>query len=132
MRQYADSTALAAYPGGGNVPTAEADPLLRTASRLVDVLLRCVAYPTDTDGYPTDANVAEALSDATCAIVAETYETGQLAPGATQQWQQVSIGSVSLGGRQAADGAVTVHGVTIPAAALLALGSVGTVRVVVT
>lgn len=125
MRQYADSTALAAYPGGDTVPAEDAEALLRTASRAVDKLLTGILYDTDSDGLPTDTDVAQALEDATCAIAVEAQATGALAAGASRQWDSVKIGNVALGNPRAAADAVVVHGLPIPAAALVALTSVG-------
>lgn len=104
--------------------------LLRVASRVVDVLLTAVVYDVDTDGYPTDTAVADAMADATCAIAAECASTGVLEAGGTQQWSSVGIGNVSLLGHGVTEGTVTVLGVPVPASALLSLRSVGPVVVV--
>lgn len=129
MRQYADSAALAAYPGGSAVPSEDAEALLRTASRVVDQLLRGFVYDVDDDSLPTDVDVAQALSDATCAIVVEGYATGVFTPGATKQWDQVRVGNVSLGKASTKAGALIVAGIPIPPAALTALSGVGCVGV---
>lgn len=125
MRLYADSAALAAYPGGAAVPEADADALLRAASRAVDELLFGIVYATDAEQLPSDPDVAQAMSDATCAIALEAHTTGALAAGATKRWKSVSVGNVSLA--DAAEGAdtVVVLGLPIPAAALLALAGIG-------
>lgn len=125
MRQYADIPALTAYPGGATVPVEDADAHLRTASRVVDRLLTGIVYDTDTDGLPTDTDVAEAMSDATCAIVVEAIATGALAAGGTQQWDSVKIGNVSLGAPRKGGDTLVVYGLPIPTAALVALSAVG-------
>lgn len=126
MRQYATAAELAAYPGGSSVPADDADARLRTASRVVDVLLRGVVYDTDaTTLMPTDPDVAATLRDATCAIAVEAQAAGAFEAGATAKYTTVSIGNVSLSGREAADGAVSVAGIPVPAEAVLALQSLG-------
>lgn len=130
MRVYATPEQLAAYPGGSTVPDADADALLRTASRMVDRLLTGRVYDTDADGMPTDVDVLQALADAACAIATELVATGATAAGASLQWDSVGIGSVSLSGRKAADGTVTVLGLPVPAAAIAALADVGPLYVV--
>lgn len=130
MRQYADAATLAAYPGGNTIPPEDADALLRTASRVVDTALVGVVYDTDPDtGLPTDPDVAQAMSDATCAIAVEAQATGALSAGATSEWDQVRIGNVSLGSRKDAEGTLTVLGVPVPAAAIIALRSIGATQV---
>lgn len=47
---------------------AEPARLLARASELMDATVRC-SYDVDGDGLPTDATVAQALSDAVCAQV---------------------------------------------------------------
>lgn len=129
MRQYADAAALAAYPRGEAVPGDAADHALRTASRVVDELLHAIVYDTDDDGLPTDVDIAEAMAEATCAIALEAYTTGALTAGATKQWQQIKVGNVSLGASSTKDAAMVVLGLPVPATALVALRSVGTVGV---
>lgn len=130
MRLYADDTALDAYPGGSDVPAGDRPALLRTASRMVDQLLLGRVYDTDAAGYPTDADHVQAMSDATCAIVTELVATGATVAGGTVQWGAVGIGSVSLSGRQAAEGTVRVLGLPVPATALVQLDGVGEFGVV--
>ena len=126
MRLYATAAAYETYHGlaVGEAP-ANVDTLLRTASQLVDVLLRGHVYDTDTDGYPTDADHLTAVSDAACAIAGELDSTGALESGSTVEWDQVKIGSVSLGSRKTADAATTVAGLPVPSQALLHLAGVG-------
>jgi len=125
MRVYATAVELAAWPGGDAVPAEDADAFLRTASRVVDRLLVGRVYDVDADSMPTDADVIQALSDAACAIALEDHSTGASAAGSTTAWESVGIGSVSLSGGKAADGTVRVDGIPVPAAALLALATVG-------
>lgn len=69
---------------------------LRSASVEVEKLTRRAVYATDEDGYPTDADVADAMSDATCAIV-EYWEETDDPTGADAAEGAVKIGTVSLG-----------------------------------
>jgi hypothetical protein len=73
------------------------DSLLRRASAQVESHIRTAVYLTDDDGYPTDATIADALRDATCAYVAYWRETDDVT-GAEAVAGPVKIGSVSLGG----------------------------------
>lgn len=128
-RVYADEAAYVAYTGGAapdNVALA-----LRLASRVVDVLLTGVVYDVDTAGLPTDPDVAEALSDATCCIAQEAATTGILDAGGTQEWDSVGIGKVSLSGRGTSQDTTVVLGVPVPPAARLFLADVGDVVVIV-
>lgn len=129
MRRYATTEQLAAYPGGDSIPAEWQSRLLRAASRAVDELLRGVRYATDGDGYPTDPDVAEVLTDSVCAIAVEAKAAGMLEAGASQQWGSASIGSVSLSDRQQAEGTVAVAGMPVPAMVLLDLQGIGTVSV---
>lgn len=69
---------------------------LRSASIEVEKLTRRAVYETDDEGYPTDADVADAMSEATCAIV-EYWESTDDPDGAESIAGAVKIGSVSLG-----------------------------------
>ncbi|MFI8817460.1 MULTISPECIES: hypothetical protein [unclassified Streptomyces] len=64
-----------------------------------DALLTAI-YDTDTDGMPTDPDVAAALSAATCAQVEYVAEQGGDDTGAAGQWDSVSIGPVAMSGRK--------------------------------
>jgi len=128
-RVYATAVDLAAYPGGDAVAAEDADTLLRMASRVVDHLLIGHVYDVDEDKLPTEVDVIDALRDATCAIALEADATGVLTAGASEAWQSVGIGSVSLSGRTLSEGARVVAGMPVPAAALLALADVGTLTV---
>lgn len=108
---------------------ANADRTLRMASKLVDELLLTRHYPVDADGMPTDTDHAQALQDATVTIAHELQETGALEAGATEQWEAVGIGSVSLSGRKSSPGTITVSGLPVPGVALIYLSDVGRHRV---
>lgn len=69
---------------------------LRSASIEVEKITRLAVYETDEDGYPTDADVSEAFTEATCAIV-EYWELTGDSTGAEALAGAVKIGSVSLG-----------------------------------
>lgn len=121
MRLYA--TTEQAWPTD---PPANAALLLRTASRLVDVLLTTRHYDVDTAGLPTDADAVQALQDATVTIAHELQTTGALDAGAAVEWDSVGIGNVSLSGRKTAEGTTMVAGFPVPGVALLYLADVGT------
>lgn len=69
---------------------------LRAASIEVEKLTRLARFDTDEDGYATDADVSDAFTEATCAIVEYWEETGD-PTGADAAQGAVKIGSVSLG-----------------------------------
>lgn len=124
MRQHADAAALAAYPGGTAIDPSEADFYLKRASKVVDELLVGVVYDVDTDKLPTDTDVAEAMSDATCAIALQAKADGTLTPGgSSQQWSSISIGSVSLSGPTSDP--LVVLGLSVPTDAILSLVGIG-------
>lgn len=126
MRQYATAAQLAAYPGGDTIAPGDADARLRAASRVVDDCLTGVVYDTDpVTLLPTDPDVAQAMADATCAIAVEAQAAGLNTAGATQQWDQVRIGNVSLGGRKDTTDTPVVSGYPIPTDAVAALRSIG-------
>lgn len=54
----------------GATAPSNADQLLRSASILVRQATKTARYDTDSAGLPTDATVAEAFKDATCAHAA--------------------------------------------------------------
>lgn len=69
---------------------------LRSASIEVEKLTRRSVYDVDVDGYPTDAGVSEAFTEATVAI-AEYWGITDDPTGADASLGAVKIGSVSLG-----------------------------------
>lgn len=103
-RVYATPSDLVVYTGAA--PPDDTRRLLLRASRLVEALTRCAVYDVDAEGLPTDAAVAAAFRDAVCAQVAWFDETGD-STGAAQQYQSVSIGSMSLTRGHSAGGSAT-------------------------
>ncbi|MFK0289938.1 hypothetical protein ACIQU6_05530 [Streptomyces sp. NPDC090442] len=96
-RVYATPEQYAAWTGE---PAPEgAERLLARASEDVDSALLTAVYPVDEDGDPTQATIAAALRDATCAQVEYQLAAGDDGTGAAGQWDSVSIGPVSLSGR---------------------------------
>ncbi|MDR6867527.1 hypothetical protein J2Y69_002131 [Microbacterium resistens] len=69
---------------------------LRAASVEVEKLTRRSWYETDADGFPTDPEVSDAFTEATCAI-AEYWALTDDPTGADAVDGAVKIGSVSLG-----------------------------------
>jgi hypothetical protein len=100
-RVYANRAALVAYaPADVTVPAEpEATRMLTRASEVVDGALLSAVYDTDTLGMPTDTDVIEALSNATCEQAVYWLQNPGIESGQANQYQNVSIGSVSLGGR---------------------------------
>jgi len=97
MRVYAtptdyDSLAEEPWDGSNQVLLAR----LRSASIEVEKLTRMAVYATDDDGYPTDPDVSEAFTEATCAIVEFWQDTGD-PRGVDAAQGAVKILSVSLG-----------------------------------
>lgn len=97
-RIYATPDQLAAWTGDPAPP--DADRLLARASEDVEDALRTAVYATDAAGMPTDPDVVQALADATCAQVEYQQAAGDDGTGAAGRWDSVSIGAVSLSGRQ--------------------------------
>lgn len=84
---------------------ANAQLLLTRASRLVSQATMTAQYAIDGDGLPTDSAVTIALRDATCEQVAAWVKDGvEDGTGAAPVYTNVSIGSVSLGGRSPGSG----------------------------
>ncbi|MFF3029144.1 hypothetical protein [Microbacterium sp. NPDC057944] len=69
---------------------------LRAASVEVEKLTRRSRYATDEDGFPTDPDISDAFTEATCAI-AEYWAITDDPTGADTVDGAVKIGSVSLG-----------------------------------
>ncbi|MFI8200034.1 hypothetical protein ACIF6K_26520 [Streptomyces sp. NPDC085942] len=90
--QLADAT--------GQPAPADAVRLLTRASEDVDDALRTAVYDTDATGMPTDPDVRDALTAATCAQVEYVAAQGGDDTGAAGQWDSVSIGPVSMSGRK--------------------------------
>lgn len=97
MRVYAtaaDYAAVAEEPWDGDDPTLL--KRLRAASVEVEKLTRRSIYDTDDDGFATNTDVADAFTEATCAIV-EYWGITDDPTGAASTVGAVRIGSVSLG-----------------------------------
>lgn len=97
-RVYATPEQLTAWTGQPAPP--DADRLLARASEDVDDALLSAVYDTDALGMPTDPKIVAALADAACAQVEYQQATGDDGTGAAGRWDAVSIGPVSLSGRQ--------------------------------
>lgn len=94
-RVYATTTQLIGYTGVAAPDGAEA--LLAKASRFLDsTVFRLCWYHVGDDGMPSDAVVAEAFANATCAQVAWWDELGDSTGAAAAGWDTVGIGSVRL------------------------------------
>ena len=102
MRVYATGTDYADWLGVA-VPPTGADQALRTASLRVDELLFSSVYPTDEDGYPTEADHVVAFREATCAQATHARGSGSSDQGGQPQYSDVSIGSIRLKRATAAD-----------------------------
>ncbi|MEV4053035.1 hypothetical protein AB0J55_17770 [Amycolatopsis sp. NPDC049688] len=79
---------------------------LESASREIRRATKTAIYDVDSDGYPTDTKIRETFRLATCAQVYWWAETGD-EQGVAGQFNNVSIGSVSMsrgGGAAAAGG----------------------------
>ncbi|MCA1195129.1 hypothetical protein [Saccharopolyspora sp. 6V] len=98
MRVYATPEDLTAYAG---TAPADAVRLLARASEDVDHLLILARYTVDSEGYPTDPAVRDALKRATCAVVQWWDETGDTT-GAASVHGSVQIGTLRLQGSGAA------------------------------
>lgn len=89
----------------GTTAPAGSARALRAASGRIDELLITAVYDTTAEGMPTDADVVEALMEATCAQADYQRAIGDAnSTGAAGQWSSVSIGSASLSRGQAAGG----------------------------
>lgn len=95
---YATTAQLDTWVGESQTlpSTDEQTRLLERASQVVDAILIGAVYAVDSNSLPTDSDVADALADATCAQVEWWLESGD-EHGSATAWDQVSIGSVSLG-----------------------------------
>jgi hypothetical protein len=102
---YATVADLEAWlPPRLEVPADAELQLAKASQRLSRVLLTAV-YDVGPSGLPTDPEVAQALAEATCAIVEYRLDTGDSGTGGGG-WTTVSAGSVSLS-RAAADPVTT-------------------------
>lgn len=97
MRVYAttaDYAGFAEEPWDGDEQTLR--KRLRAASIEVERITRRARYDVDEDGFPTDADIADAFTEATCAI-GEYWGITDDVTGAEAIAGAVKIGSVSLG-----------------------------------
>lgn len=95
-RVYATPADLAAYTGEA-APT-NATTLLAKAARFLDSkVFRMCWFTADADGLPVDSLVRQAFTDAVCAQAAWWDELGDSTGATGAGWNNVSIGSVSLG-----------------------------------
>jgi len=100
QRVYATTTDYTTFTDGDTTT----DALLRRASVVVEGLTRLAVYDVDVDGMPTDPDIDQAFTDATCAQVAYWADTDDVT-GAESQAGPTKIGSVSFGGSGASGGA---------------------------
>ncbi len=117
QRVYATLADFEDFTDGDHADESEdvTNAKLRRASSVIDGLTRRSVYDIDDDGYPTDADVADAFKDATCAQMAWWDENDDVT-GAASQEGATSIGSVSIG----ATGRSTGHGAPAAAASRIA------------
>lgn len=97
-RVYATLADLIGYAPAGTVLPGEpeATRVLTSASKVIDRACLAAVYQTDTAGYPTDTIIRQAFKDAcTAQVVWWAATLDEL--GLSGQWQQISIGSVTLG-----------------------------------
>lgn len=92
----ADLDAFALPPDVEMPAEAEVARLLASASRKVTAATRCAVYRVDSAGLPVDVDIAEAMSDATCAQVVEWLVNGGEHGDGAADFQSVGIGSVNL------------------------------------
>ncbi|MGW4850148.1 hypothetical protein ACWEPZ_02805 [Streptomyces sp. NPDC004288] len=96
-RVYATPQQYEQYTGQTPAP-AGTEALLRQASRMLDrLVLRSSLYDADPTGMPTNAVVAAAFADATCAQAAWWDQVGDPSGADAVGWGSVGIGSVQLG-----------------------------------
>lgn len=109
MRVYAtaaDYTAVAEEAWDGDGPTLL--KRLRAASVEVEKITRLAVYDTDDDGFPTDQDIADAFTEATCAVVEHWQDTDD--PRGTDAAQgAVKILSVSLGTTSSSSDSMSEH-----------------------
>ncbi|MFF9844616.1 hypothetical protein [Streptomyces sp. NPDC013740] len=95
-RVYATSSQYQEYTG--EAPPTDIDVRLRRASALLDAqVFRLCRYDVDDTGLPTNAVVAQAFADATCAQVEWGVQVGDITGAAGVGWDTVKIGTAELG-----------------------------------
>lgn len=108
-RIYASTTDLALFLQ--DAPPLGAAKLLADASRKMDQILLTAVYATDALGMPSDPVQAQAVAEATCAVVEWWLETGDVL-GAGGDWTSASAGGVSIS--RAPGGTLLVGGQSVP------------------
>lgn len=94
-RIYATSAEYTAYTG--QTPPADIGQLLADASRMLEAqVFRLCWYEVDGNGYPSNAVVLAAFSDAVCAQAQWWDELGDSTGAAGVGWGTVSLGSAQL------------------------------------
>lgn len=74
---YASAADLSAWlPSSVSFDDGDATRLLARAAELIDGTVRS-PYTVDTNGLPTDTTIAQALNDASCAVVEQWLEVGE-------------------------------------------------------
>lgn len=82
----------------------EATRLLTAASKEVQLATRTAIYVTDSDGYPTETRFSQGLQDATCAQAMWWAINPGEETGASDEYDSVKIGSVSLSKKSTSGG----------------------------
>lgn len=97
-RVYATAEQYEEYLGGSVPAPADIDYRLARASAFLDAqVLRSCWYAVGDSGLPTDAVVAAAIAEATCAQAQWGIEVGDITGAFMAGLGNASIGSVSLG-----------------------------------
>ncbi len=100
---YATAADLTAYCDPDPAPSGIGVRQLREASAQVDQMLLTAVYSTDSDDFPTDPKVREAVRLATCAQALHVDEHGDEVQ-ILEASGPVALGPLSLGSRQSASG----------------------------
>lgn len=94
-RIYATSAEYEAYTG--QTPPADIDQQLAAASRMLEAqVFRLCSYEVDEDGYPSNAVVLAAFSDAVCAQAEWFDELGDSTGASGVGWGTVRLGSAQM------------------------------------
>ncbi|QKW08044.1 hypothetical protein HUT18_18325 [Streptomyces sp. NA04227] len=110
-RVYATRDQFAAFIAT-NVPNNAEDLLVR-ASEIIDTAVMTAVYDVDEMGYPAEARIRAALAGAVCAQVEYMLATGEDGTVTGEVWDSVSIGPVSLSGRQPTNEPQAINGVEV-------------------
>ena len=94
-RIYATSAEYETYTG--QTPPADIDQQLAAASRMLEAqVFRLCWYEVDEDGYPSNAVVLAAFSDAVCAQAEWFDELGDSTGASGVGWGTVRLGSAQM------------------------------------